>query len=958
MDLTTKYSLPVAGSWSLRPNVENLPEPQALRSLIPDTVTAQLSCAGATPGSRDVTINLKNGNLSQIDTNGIPAGARCTLTGSLLGAGDQDKIDVHFAVGDPNLANATSGADLNLNLLAPDTNGSRTHDLYFWYQTKTTTTNLTAASRMWTSKDATSIGASDQITVPEEWRKAVLGIDDSDPAKTTKVPVDVSCTLGTGANQSTLNYLLEVPNDGSPAPVTLPVGWKCSATASKAGLTIPGTDMQDPAWSGAGGTVSADKYSYQWTSADGQNIALQRDYRLQLATFNLKKKVGGEGVTIVSGDKHFPVSWSCSLNGKPINIPAPRDIGLDTDAQATFGKDLPSRLQESKLQASASTEMGRFQQGEWHVIDALPAGAVCTVTEDPAGAKVEETVWSHYWEITNGYRGRDREGNEKCTDASDKCRAEKNKAGKIQVKVLLPRDKKAGPNSAFTPNDPNNPTVGDNLKDANGNPRNPVVPDTLPENFAGAMVSWNNYVFEKTQVKVSLTNTGNGAPLARGKTFDARLYCGPPPLIGAGDAELPPDSSAAAIIRVALSFKEKAGEPGVWEDAVANQLIPVGYRCVIAEEKFPELDAKVTTTIAKDPTQDTQTADAAGLRALFSYNKGANSQVDDDANLNLMSDDQGIVGFIVHPNHVSGQGSTQKQSIFTIKNDFVRPAAKLKVVQKVRKDDAASYMSVGQALVDKGEVGYRAHYQCTDKYLKDAQGNPQVYEGSMDLSANDKTTLSTDEITLLSGDAGGNFVPATSTCKIWHENQTGKDPITKYKDPQVFLNPSAKVVTEGATEQTEVLGNSQTPDALKVTPLSLDPEGKKETTITFEDFYLVPFELYQIGTAVEGKRRDEVLPETTKYTYNYTCTRPAGLPVPDGGYPAIAGTAKEVRGNFAQLPLVPVGTTCKLTGTKPDTSAKPYLKVAGNWVPWDVKIWEPLSMTIWISPKLTRPSWW
>ena len=937
VDLTTTYSLPVAGTWTLRPNVENLPEPQALRSLIPDTVTAQLACAGATPDSRDVTINLKNGNLSQIDTNGIPAGARCTLTGSLLGAGDQDKIDVHFAVGDPNLANATSGADLNLNLQAPDTNGSRTHDLYFWYQTKTVTTKLTAASTIWTSKDASSTGAGDRITVPEEWRKAVLGIDDSDPAKTTKVPVDVSCTLGSGANQSTLNYLLEVPNDGSHAPVTLPVGWNCSATASKAGLTIPGTDLQDPAWSGAGGTVSADKYSYQWTSAEGQNIALQRDYRLQLATFNLKKKVGGEGVTIVSGDKHFPVSWSCSLNGKPIKIPAPRDIGLYTNAQATFGDKLAERLEESNLQTTASTEMGRFQQGEWHVIDALPAGAVCTVTEDPAGAKVDETVWSHYWEITNGYRGRDREGNEKCTDASDKCRAE-NVGGKIQVKVLLPRDRKAGPNESFIENDPNDHTIGDNLTDGEGKPRNPVVPRTLPENFAGAMISWNNYVFEKTQVKVSLTNTGNGAPLARGKTFDARLYCAPPPLIGAEGAEIPPDSSAAAIIKVALTFKEKAGEPGVWEDVVAKQLIPVGYRCVLAEAKFPELDAKVTTTIANatDPPQKTRTADAAGLKDLFSYNDGRSSQVNDDGNLNLLGGDQGIVGFIVHPDHVSAQGSTQKQSLFTINNDFVRPAAKLKVVQKVRKDDAASYMSVGQALVDKGDVSYRAHYQCADKYLQDDQGNPQVYEGSMDLSANDKATLSTNEITLLSGEDGGNFVPATSTCKIWHENRDGKDPITKYTNPQVYLNPSAKVVTEEATDQTEALGNSQTPDALKVTPLSLDPEGKKETTVTFEDFYLVPFDLYQIGTAVEGKRRDEVLPAANKYQYSYTCTRPAGLPVPTAGYPAIAGTAEEGRGNFAQLPLVPVGTTCKLTGTKPDTSAKPYLKVAANWVPWDV----------------------
>ncbi|WP_215523693.1 DUF5979 domain-containing protein [Varibaculum prostatecancerukia] len=929
-NLETKYSLPGSGEISVQGLVKSRPQYDALK--IPDTLDAQVKCTngGTDRAPVPVTLDLKNGTSTIVDSTNIPEGSDCRVEAPL--ADLEGRIDWKWAnVDDINQANA---GPINTQFTSPSGSGSVSVVIRLWAKAKTTTVNLAAHSSMWTSKDANSTANGDRITVPDEWRQAVLGIAPND-ADSTKVPLEVKCQYKNGAVTSTATFSPELSNGGTVTPLEVPANWDCTATTNEATLKIPGTDLQDPAWTGAGGTASADKYSYQWTSADGQSIALQRDYRLQLATFNLKKKVGGEGVTIVSGDKHFPVSWSCSLNGKPINIPAPRDIGLNTDAQATFGNDLPSRLKESNLHPSASTEMGRFQQGEWHVIDALPAGAVCTVTEDPAGAKVDETVWSHYWEITNGYRGRDREGNEKCTDASDKCRAE-NVGGEIQVKVLLPRDKKAGKNEAFIPNDPHNPTVGDNLKDANGDPRNPVVPSTLPENFAGAMVSWNNYVFEKTQVKVSLTNTGNGAPLARGKTFDARLYCGPPPLIGAGDAELPPDSSAAAIIRVALSFKESATEPGKWEDAVANQLIPVGYRCVLAEEKFPELDAKVTTTIEKDPTQDTQTADAAGLRGLFSYNKGKNSQVDDDSNLNLMSGDQGIVGFIVHPNHVSGQGSTQKQSLFTINNDFVRPAAKLKVVQKVRKDDAASYMSVGQALVDKGEVGYKAHYQCTDKYLRDDQGNPKVYEGSMDLSANDKTTLSTGELTLLSGEDGGNFVPASSTCKIWHENQAEKDPVAKYTNPQVYLNPSAKVVTEGATEQTEALGNSQTPGVLKVTPLSLDPEGKKETTITFEDFYLVPFDQYQIGTAVEGKRRDEVLPETNKYAYNYTCTRPAGLPAPDGGYPAIAGTAEAGRGNFAQLPLVPVGTTCKLTGTKPDTSAKPYLKVAGNWVPWDV----------------------
>ena len=99
------------------------------------------------------------------------------------------------------------------------------------------------------------------------------------------------------------------------------------------------------------------------------------------------------------------------------------------------------------------------------------------------------------------------------------------------------------------------------------------------------MVPWNNYTFQKTQVKASLNNSGNGAALAHGKTFSARLYCAPPPLIGAEGAELP--GSAAAIINVELTFKESETNPGTWEDAVANQLIPVNYRCVLRGSKIP-----------------------------------------------------------------------------------------------------------------------------------------------------------------------------------------------------------------------------------------------------------------------------------------------------------------------------------------------------------------------------------
>ena len=128
------------------------------------------------------------------------------------------------------------------------------------------------------------------------------------------------------------------------------------------------------------------------------------------------------------------------IRDRPIPIPGLRTITADTDAPATFGDDLADRLQASNLHPSVSTQMGRFTQGEWHVVDALPAGAVCTVSEDMATAQVKQTLLDHYWEITPGYRSR--EPASPCEEASNKCRPA-NEGATIKAQVLLPRDQPA-----------------------------------------------------------------------------------------------------------------------------------------------------------------------------------------------------------------------------------------------------------------------------------------------------------------------------------------------------------------------------------------------------------------------------------------------------------------------------------------------------------------------------------
>ena len=985
--VNTTYSLPEAGKWYLHTVIKTKPEYQALRALIPETAQAQFPDLHSDKTIKH-NINLRDGGKTQITSEyGIPSSKEVKFIAPTLPENLINKIDLKYAfVDDESQALSPEEFAKVAKLITPDEGQSKIDHLYVWLKMKNTTAYLNTQASMWTSKNAQAVSDADKIPVPSSWRNAALGIS-SNSAKTAKLPVNVECTLGFGQTQSTVTYLNEISNDGSFTPVNIPAGWTCKVKVLEDAIRIPGTDLKSVHWNGqqdrqvtrenSGGLdepAEGTSYIHNWVSDSAQYITLKRDYRMQLSSFNLKKKVGGEGVTIISGDKQFEIKWSCKLNGEDISIPAPREIKLKTDAQKSFGDDLRSRL--AKLESESRTAMGRFKQGEWHVVDALPAGSVCTLTETPKVAEEANTIWDHYWEITGGYRSR--EPASACEASSGKCRpADEGKVVKTQV--LLPRDVPAKANPYFK--------ASDNPKDTKGNPKNPVVPSVFPENFAGTMVPWNNYTFQKTEIKINLKNTGIGAELAKGQIFKARLYCVPPPLVGGEEEGLP--SSAAAIKKNEVTFKESSDTPGTWESAIASDKIPVAYRCVLKELEFPEFDAKVTTTITKDVTQPTQTADKDGVTQLFEYGKPNEqgekaSQAKDDKNLNLQPGDKQMLAFIVHPDLVNDARATQKQSIFTIENKFERPAAKLMVQQKVRKDNAGSYMSVGQALVDKQEVSYTVKYKCTDKYLKDSQGKVKIYQGSLDLGAptDSDGVLSTKKYSLLSGTKGGNFVPATSSCVVWHENNADKDPIVKYK-PDLYLNPRALVKTEGANDQEEKLGTVPTPDQLKVAINYLDPQGTKETTITFEDFYLVPLENYRIGTAVEGTRSEEALADEEgkfpQVAYRYSCKYPEKFPTPNSGYAKIEGNLKETitkplsektesrsqagprkqtpgstadgtspktraatpgepntqieYKEFVELPQVPVGTTCTVTGTKV-TSNKSYLKLAANWLPW------------------------
>ena len=346
---------------------------------------------------------------------------------------------------------------------------------------------------------------------------------------------------------------------------------------------------------------------------------------MQLASFNVKKKVGGEGVGAIPAEFQFQIHYSCTLNGKPIPLPQPAAINTQQfpttvangteawDAQTALKKTLKDRLQTigSTAPMSQSISIVRFQQGEWHPIDALPAGAVCTLYED-SKATVDSSRLDNYWTHTGGYRGREKEFT--CQESSQECSLSGTTAdGMNQVKIALSTDVRPRKNADYE--------AKNNATTKNGVPLNPHVPETLPENFSGTVVPWNNYTFNKAKnLQLTMKVKGTGKELVAGKTLQARLYC-KPPAMRKQDGTLAETQSMKGRnpVNISLDFKvekpnsESAGaspnasgkaqiqntstDQEYVLTATSGLRLPVNYKCVIAQKNFPLGDGVLNTVI-------------------------------------------------------------------------------------------------------------------------------------------------------------------------------------------------------------------------------------------------------------------------------------------------------------------------------------------------------------------------
>lgn len=975
--ITTTYKLQVAGAITLHTESGDTLPYASLKTLLPDSFDYTISCAGQSQNV-EVTLNRVNGETVLTGNEQIPANTQCTLTQTTTNDARLTRTTTMTpSNGSP--ATYTSGDTGNpvLTFTSPAADGTLNINIVNDYAVAYTNLMLSTSTEVKTSADAKTAA---NIDVPEAW-KTPLFTHKTDTGATTsdyKVRAELDCTNESDEYKIAGDFTVNAEGWQLPAPLTVPVGWNCKIDLNQPLFKIPGADLVDSSglplradaasganftWDAVGGEgtensqngLTGKVVTRAGSAADANSLTLHIPYRMQLGSFNLKKKVGGEGVSMIPGTHQFKVDYSCSLNGVDIPLPAARPIAKKQDVTGTFGKDLSDRL--GSLDNHRSMEMGRFQQGEWHPIDALPAGAVCAVSEDSAVAERPHSKWDNYWELTPGFRSREPIVSNCETLGTELC-SYRDPGSKAVALVKLPRD--AGTKDNIYRSDKDNPSGS----------TNPIVPQTLPENFAGTMVPWNNYTFEKTQVKVHLAIGGNGKRLGAGKEISLRLYCKPPSLVANGAPIEGNGGNAAAIYNTTLKLEHSTSDPDPYTATyLSDVFVPVGYNCVIAQTRPEPYDATVgyqlhrvssdTTTILTDDIPADATDPLATLKGHLATLFGdidVNGGVAHEADENLLpAQNEGILkGFRVHPDHVSAQGGEQSFTEFDLTNTYTRPVANLWVKALVDKATTSKYEeNVGSQL---GTLAYKVNYTCTDAYLRNdpeptaTEGTPVTYTGIVEVDSSGppvQIRRSSDDI-----------LPATATCSFEIVNASA-DPIGAYPTLRHRLSAELSETTDPGGEQVRTQGfkpqfmgtlypcptpaepNKQCPTQKSdlsqyknANEVVFDAAGKNRSTLTFTNAYLIQKADVSVVAYPEGSRAKALLArDTTLYPYDYTCSYPQlpGYDTTGSGTlryekitvdeshtpPVTTSTWQDAKVAQLARAIVPVGSTCTVVPQSP-----------------------------------------
>lgn len=901
-----------------------------LVKLLPTSMNLKVTC-----GDVIQTAAVKSGDTAIFaDDTALLSNSQCTA--QLTGADGKTLVPAPFkATLNVSDEGATAQSeDVNartFTFTSPAEDATKKLDATIAYEIPEAPVSLQANSSL--SVDKSELGE-DADAALANWKDAFF----AGPYASAKLIPSAVCTFGEGENKVERRFNAQVSRigEGSRASRDLPVGWDCTLTLDNKRMTrIPGSDFK-------GGALTLDGTSVDVAENDGtttmsftvtedpQELDLALNYQMQTASFNLKKKVGGDGVAVISKYRPFKVSYTCSLNGQPIDVPAPWKID-------TSGARPTAIAQRGAFAATQSVMTYRFQQGEWAQVKGLPAGAECSVQEHAdisskdGGVAEDAASWASRWEVMNDFRGRTDLKNS-CARAGDReCRPGGEQIN-YGVYVTLPVDQPAKPSN------------GEETEK-----ENPAQPKELSENFFGTVVAWNTYTYMKSKVELDLKTSGNGTALSDGTEYTYTLYCKPVQLEIPDD--LPADekkefeeineANAAAILREPITLRDTDKD----RNGKYKIEVPANYRCILTQQAFNEGDAKVVTSI------DTGNADVTKLDAdkpfeeqdawkkLFSLTR--DYLKDPDLQLATNPAENAAWVFQIDPKRVEENKNLIKLNVDV---NYDRPQAGEITLKHHLDTNILAGNTIEDGAINIGnklDIGsFNVKYRCEDLYATDSNSKPLVYQGEAEL-AKDGTAKVPESADL----------PAGVKCEFDFRDK-GKSPIADYPsigaygfvsvDNRVDGKSDAKGLPPVVEDKNIVMTVSD------VKPVPGDGTEANGTTVTFTTAYLLGARSVRWGLYPQGDRAKDIFGENAQdgsaaVPWDYTCEASAlpedlfktlGYEQVDGRW-VKSGTQSVKPGGTGEI-AVPFGSKCAVKrGDVPD-AVQSELKKQGLADAWSV----------------------
>src|SRR5699024_1139517 len=156
--------------------------------------------------------------------------------------------------------------------------------------------------------------------------------------------------------------------EGENASVKVPAGAEC--TFSERPTSIVGTVGPDISYTGGDLTTGDSAVILSLPADTSRDLQVTNAYDVQYGSFNLKKKVDGEGVATVAPKRQYELRYRCTLNEVEV--------------------------------ASGTHLMGRFDSGVSNEVTGIPAGAECSVVETQSGeygAEEPHAQWTARWTV-------------------------------------------------------------------------------------------------------------------------------------------------------------------------------------------------------------------------------------------------------------------------------------------------------------------------------------------------------------------------------------------------------------------------------------------------------------------------------------------------------------------------------------------------------------------------------